>query len=108
MHFLQSPALLGITLIPSCLSAPLNESTTTTLSKSLEDGQYPPSSGGTYTGSEGTYLTSDSVHHYASGVKCWTDLAIESPRPLQRRLRSCQLRFYKRMLLRNRFWRRDL
>ncbi|KAG9240340.1 hypothetical protein BJ878DRAFT_526623 [Calycina marina] len=26
-----------------------------------------------YTDGEGTYVTSDSVHHYASGVKCWND-----------------------------------
>ena len=26
-----------------------------------------------YTDGEGTYVTSDSVHRYASGVKCWND-----------------------------------
>lgn len=78
MHFLQSSTLLVITLISSSLAFPLNEPPTTTLSKRLEDGQYAPNSGGTYTGSEGTYLTSDSVHHYASGVKCWTDYMLVS------------------------------
>ncbi|KAI9923900.1 hypothetical protein ASPWEDRAFT_170467 [Aspergillus wentii DTO 134E9] len=26
-----------------------------------------------YTDGEGTYVNSDSIHHYASGVKCWND-----------------------------------
>ncbi|MCO5602774.1 hypothetical protein L7F22_056912 [Adiantum nelumboides] len=26
-----------------------------------------------YTDGSGTYITSDEVHHYASGVKCWSD-----------------------------------
>jgi hypothetical protein len=31
-----------------------------------------------YTDGEGTYINSDSVHHYASGVKCWTDYFLVS------------------------------
>ena len=31
-----------------------------------------------YTDGEGQYVNSDSVHHYASGVKCWTDYYVVS------------------------------
>ena len=78
MHLLQFSALLAIALTSSSLAFPLNDPSTSSLSKRLEDGQYPPNSGGTYTGFEGTYLTSDSVHHYASGVKCWTNYMLVS------------------------------
>ena len=73
MHLLQSSALLAIALASQSLAAPLDELINNKLSKRLEDGQYNANSGGTYNGDEGTYITSDSVHRYASGVKCWTD-----------------------------------
>jgi hypothetical protein len=78
MHVLQSSALLSMTLALCSLAAPVDESASNRLSKRLEDGQYNANSGGTYNGDEGTYITSDSVHHYASGVKCWTDYMVVS------------------------------
>jgi hypothetical protein len=78
MHFLQSSALLAIALASYSVAAPVDEPINNRLSKRLEDGQYNANSGGTYNGDEGTYVNSDSVHHYASGVKCWTDYMVVS------------------------------
>lgn len=78
MHFLQSSALLSMALASCSVAAPVDESVTNKLVKRLEDGQYNANSGGTYNGDEGTYVSSDSVHHYASGVKCWTDYMVVS------------------------------
>ena len=78
MHFLQSSALLAIAFASYSIAAPLDEPINNRLSKRLEDGQYNANSGGTYNGDEGTYITSDSVHRYASGVKCWTDYMLVS------------------------------
>ena len=78
MHFLQSSALLAIALASYSVAAPVDEFVNNRLSKRLEDGQYNANSGGTYNGDEGTYVSSDSVHHYASGVKCWTDYMVVS------------------------------
>jgi len=80
MHYIKSSALLAIALASCSLAAPLLEESINNnrLSKRLEDGQYNANSGGTYTGDEGTYITSDSVHRYASGVKCWTDYMLVS------------------------------
>jgi hypothetical protein len=76
MQIIQSSALLSMTLALCSVAAPVDESASNRLSKRLEDGQYNAYSGGTYNGDEGTYVSSDSVHHYASGVKCWTDYMI--------------------------------
>ncbi|KAM0702224.1 hypothetical protein Q7P35_011134 [Cladosporium inversicolor] len=78
MHYIKSSALLAIALASYSFAAPLDESINNKLSKRLEDGQYNANSGGTYNGDEGTYITSDSVHRYASGVKCWTDYMLVS------------------------------
>jgi hypothetical protein len=78
MHALQSSALLSMALALCSVATPVDGSANNRLSKRLEDGQYAANSGGTYNGDEGTYVTSDSVHHYASGVKCWTDYMVVS------------------------------
>lgn len=78
MHVLQSSALLSMALALCSVAAPVDESVSFKLSKRLEDGQYNANSGGTYNGDEGTYIKSDSVHYYASGVKCWTDYLVVS------------------------------
>jgi hypothetical protein len=78
MHFIQSSALLSMALALCSVAAPVDESMTNKLSKRLEDGQYNANSGGTYNGEEGTYIKSDSVHHYASGVKYCTDYMVVS------------------------------
>lgn len=78
MQFLQSSALLGVAIATLSVAAPVDESVGNHLSKRLEDGQYNANSGGTYNGDEGTYVSSDSVHRYASGVKCWTDYMVVS------------------------------
>jgi hypothetical protein len=78
MHLLQYSALMSMALASLSIAAPIEDSTTNTLTKRLEDGQYNANSGGTYNGDEGTYVSSDSVHHYASGVKCWTDYMVVS------------------------------
>lgn len=65
--------MLAIAFATRSFAASLDESINNRLSKRLENGQYNANRGGTYNGDEGTYITSDSVHRYASGVKCWTD-----------------------------------
>jgi hypothetical protein len=78
MQAFKSSALLSMALALCSVAAPVDESANFKLSKRLEDGQYNANSGGTYNGDEGTYITSDSVHQYASGVKCWTDYMLVS------------------------------
>jgi hypothetical protein len=78
MHIIQSSALLSMTLALCSVAAPVDESLGSLKLSKREDGQYNANSGGTYNGDEGTYVTSDSVHHYASGVKCWTDYMVVS------------------------------
>ena len=78
MHVVQSSAFLSIALALCSVAAPVNEPSNFKLSKRLEDGQYSANNGGTYNGDEGTYIKSDSVHYYASGVKCWTDYMLVS------------------------------
>jgi hypothetical protein len=77
MHLLQHSALISMALASLSAAAPIEESISSVLTK-REDGQYNANSGGTYNGDEGTYVSSDSVHHYASGVKCWTDYMVVS------------------------------
>jgi hypothetical protein len=68
-------SLVAATIFGLALAAPIDEPDYIVAEAKLHPhtAQRDMSKRELYTDGEGTYINSDSVHHYASGVKCWTD-----------------------------------
>ncbi|KAI5081312.1 hypothetical protein GOP47_0004495 [Adiantum capillus-veneris] len=61
----------GVSLPGDLLQLPMNRSTHNIAA--VEETRMRKRARVLYTDGSGTYITSDEVHHYASGVKCWSD-----------------------------------